>query len=193
MFILQLRLFTKFGKLLDISVSSCRQFDYLDPFIRFLRLYCESECSLSDLLRADHHPFVKKFLAMGQPAATPIALSVIFPALAISAVALRLYARYLKALKLQSDDYMILPSLVILLYESHVLRCNTNTLLGHGAWLGRPWFYRCAIAICCVCVKGVKVSEHQLGAFHGNFAQHQSKGPNGPRITAAEIVVFNKV
>ena len=41
-----------------------------------------------------------------------VVLSIVFPVLSIVAVALRLYSRRLKKLRLQADDYIIIPALV---------------------------------------------------------------------------------
>jgi len=51
-------------------------------------------------------------MGFSKPAATPIALSVAFPALAILAVAARFWARKIKHVRPQIDDWMSIPALV---------------------------------------------------------------------------------
>lgn len=64
-----------------------------------------------------------------------VVLSIVFPILSMAAVALRLLSRRLKKLKLQADDYIIIPALVQLpLHNSSV--CSTILTVSQALVIG---------------------------------------------------------
>lgn len=66
-----------------------------------------------------------------------VVLSIIFPLLSMAAVGLRLLSRRLKKLKLQADDYIIVPALVQLPpHNSIVLWIDAYQIIGTRNWHG---------------------------------------------------------
>ena len=119
---------------------------------------------------------------------TGVALSIVFPILAIIAVGGRFYSRRAKNLPIQADDWTILPGLVGLSYSSVLNIADIRQLcaVGIGA-LGLVGMFELSIPSL------LTAFLTPLGMYDGDVGTPQPKGPNGIAIISPKFEIFEKV